>query len=43
VDGVNAERYASDYTITSEVVKKGDSYHVQLAPGGGFLLRLVKR
>jgi alpha-glucosidase len=42
-DGLNAERYAADYTIKTTVVKKNDVYHVHLAPGGGFLLKLVKK
>jgi alpha-glucosidase len=42
-DGVNAERYPSDYKITSSSVKKGESMHIEMAPGGGFALRLKRR
>lgn len=43
IDGVNADKYASDYTITTTAVKKGDSIKVHLAPGGGMLLRLIAK
>ncbi len=42
VDGANAERYAADYSISTQAVKKHSKLHVHLAPGGGFLLKLVK-
>ncbi|MBS1596821.1 MAG: glycoside hydrolase family 97 protein [Bacteroidetes bacterium] len=42
-DGINAERYPSDYTITSSVVNVKDKVHVSMAPGGGFVLRLKKK
>jgi alpha-glucosidase len=42
-DGVNAGSYPSDYVLQSFTIKKGDTLPVQMAPGGGFLLRLVKR
>lgn len=42
-DGMNAERYASDYVIDSFTVKKNDSLTVHVAPGGGFLLKLEKQ
>lgn len=43
-DGINANRYAADYTIQHDVpVKKGDEMNIHLAPGGGFLIRLEKR
>lgn len=41
-DGINADRYASDYTITQQPVHKNDSLTIHLAPGGGFLVK-VKR
>ena len=43
VDGVNADRYASDYSITTKTVKKDDVLNIHLAPGGGFMVRLVKK
>jgi len=42
-DGINADRYASDYSLTERLAKKNDSIHIHLAPGGGFMLRLVKK
>jgi alpha-glucosidase len=41
-DGVNAARYASDYTKTSLAIKAGDRLKVKLAPGGGWAARLYK-
>ncbi|MBQ9678469.1 MAG: glycoside hydrolase family 97 C-terminal domain-containing protein [Prevotella sp.] len=35
-DGVNADRDANDYTKTTQTVKKGDTLHIHLAPGGGW-------
>lgn len=43
VDGVNADKYASDYSITTSTVNNGDIIKVHLAPGGGMLLRLVRK
>ncbi|MBS1525010.1 MAG: glycoside hydrolase family 97 protein [Bacteroidetes bacterium] len=42
-DGVNADRYAADYLLEDKIVKKGDSFKIHLAPGGGFLVRLMKK
>jgi alpha-glucosidase len=42
-DGVNAERYAADYILTDTMVKKNDTMHLHLAPGGGFFIRLQKQ
>jgi len=42
-DGVNASKYASDYTKTSTVIKAGDRVKVRLAPGGGWAARLAKQ
>lgn len=41
-DGVNAHNYAADYELTGKVLKKNDAVTIHLAPGGGFLLRLLK-
>ena len=41
-DGVNADRYAADYTLTDATVKKNDEIKVHLAQGGGFLITLEK-
>ncbi|HWD88949.1 MAG TPA: glycoside hydrolase family 97 protein [Mucilaginibacter sp.] len=42
-DGVNADRYPADYLISESTVKKGDLLKIKLAPGGGFLIRLLKK
>jgi alpha-glucosidase len=42
-DGVNADRYPADYLISESTVKKGDTLKIKLAPGGGFLVRLMKK
>ncbi|MGN6618958.1 MAG: glycoside hydrolase family 97 protein [Ilyomonas sp.] len=41
-DGINAERYASDYILEEKQLQKNDRLTVHLAPGGGFLIRLSK-
>jgi alpha-glucosidase len=41
-DGINAEKYAADYTITSFSVKKNSVVPIHLAAGGGFMLKLMK-
>jgi alpha-glucosidase len=41
-DGINADRWASDYTITKKIVTKGDTLSISLAPGGGYMVRLQK-
>jgi len=40
-DGVNASKYASDFTKTSLVIRAGDRLKVKLAPGGGWAARLI--
>jgi alpha-glucosidase len=42
-DGVNADRYPSDYILENETVTKGKTVNVHMAPGGGFLFRLIKQ
>lgn len=41
-DGINADKYGTDYVIESFRVKKNDEVKIHLAPGGGFLLKLEK-
>jgi len=41
-DGINAERYASDYVIENIPVNTGTVIPIHLAPGGGFLIKLEK-
>ncbi|QNF33001.1 glycoside hydrolase family 97 protein [Adhaeribacter swui] len=42
-DGVNADRYASDYTILTQAITPNTPLTITLAPGGGFLVRLKKK
>jgi alpha-glucosidase len=43
-DGVNADRYAADYVIQKTVqIKKNDDIKIHLAPGGGFIIKLIKQ
>ena len=39
-DGVNADRFASDYRKTSETVDKTSKVKIHLAPGGGWAARI---
>src|SRR5690606_27859177 len=39
-DGVNADRYASDYMIENKTLRAKQELKLSLAPGGGALLRL---
>ena len=41
-DGINADRYASDYIITQQSIHKNDSLKIHLAPGGGFLVKVME-
>lgn len=41
-DGVNADRYASDYTLQNKVVTKNETHSIRMAPGGGQVVRLRK-
>jgi alpha-glucosidase len=42
-DGVNAENYAADYLITKRMLTKVETIKIKMAPGGGFLIRLIKQ
>jgi alpha-glucosidase len=42
-DGINADRYASDYKISEATHSQGDSLTIKLAPGGGFMMRLKRQ
>ncbi|HKZ67170.1 MAG TPA: glycoside hydrolase family 97 protein, partial [Chitinophagaceae bacterium] len=42
-DGVNADRYASDYKLTTRQITRNDSITIRMAPGGGYILRLQKK
>jgi alpha-glucosidase len=41
-DGINADKYAADYSITTVRVTKQSVIPIHLAPGGGFLLKFKK-
>ncbi|MGI9552261.1 MAG: glycoside hydrolase family 97 protein [Aurantibacter sp.] len=41
-DGVNAEKYASDFKKVTQKVSKGDKLTVHLASGGGWAARIYK-
>jgi alpha-glucosidase len=41
-DGINADRYPSDYTLQKRQVVKNESLPAKMSPGGGYLLRLRK-
>jgi len=39
-DGVNADRWASDYVLTKSTIDKGGRFKIHLAPGGGWAARV---
>jgi len=39
-DGVNADNYGSDYTLTITSSNKEGKQYIHMAPGGGFLLKI---
>jgi alpha-glucosidase len=41
-DGINADTRAIDYLKKSRTITKGDSVDIKLAPGGGWVARLMK-
>jgi alpha-glucosidase len=41
-DGMNADRYAADYKLSEKMLSASDTVDINLAPGGGYLLRLRK-
>ena len=42
-DGINADRYASDYVLKDTVLTNKSVLPIKMAPGGGYLLRLTKQ
>ena len=42
-DGINADRYASDYKLLNRQITKRESLKINMAPGGGYVLRLLKK
>ena len=41
-DGINADTRAIDFLKKSNTITKGDSINIKLAPGGGWVARIVK-
>ncbi len=41
-DGINADQRAIDYIKKSQTVTRGDTVRIRLAPGGGWVARLIK-
>lgn len=42
-DGINADRYAADYILEEKTVRKDNKLKLHIAPGGGFLIKLIKK
>jgi alpha-glucosidase len=42
-DGINADRYAADYKLSTRVVTSRESLSFTLQPGGGYVVRLIKK
>ena len=42
-DGVNADRYPSDYKLSTIQVSGTNTIKVKMAPGGGYIMRLKKK
>ncbi len=42
-DGINADRYASDYNLSNRQIVRTDSLKIKMSPGGGYLARLQKK
>ncbi|MBC7950000.1 MAG: glycoside hydrolase family 97 protein [Chitinophagaceae bacterium] len=42
-DGLNAHQYGSDYEIVNSELRHDQSIDIHMAPGGGFLLRLIHK
>ncbi len=41
-DGINADRNAMDYILEKSEIESGSKLPIHLAPGGGFVVRLLK-
>jgi len=42
-DGLNADLRAIDYVLETDSVNKESRFHLQLAPGGGWIARIYKK
>ena len=43
IDGINSGTYPSDYIIKELIINRGDRLNINMASGGGFLLKLSKQ
>lgn len=43
IDGMNADRYPSDYAISKKTIDSSTTLSLTMAKGGGFLIVLTKR
>jgi alpha-glucosidase len=41
-DGINADKFAADYSISSQLINNTSTLSIHMAPGGGFLIKLIK-
>jgi len=41
-DGLNAHNYGADYELIEKMFQKNEAVTIHLAPGGGFIMRLIK-
>jgi len=41
-DGLNAHNYGADYELVEKTFQKNEPVTIHLAPGGGFIIRLIK-
>ena len=41
--GVNAHNYGGDHEIKTKTIQQGEKLDIIMAPGGGFLARLIKK
>ena len=42
-DGINADRYASDYKLSNGTMTRTEPLKIKMAPGGGYILKLQKK
>jgi alpha-glucosidase len=41
-DGLNAHNYGADYELIEKTIQKNEPVTIHLAPGGGFIIQLIK-
>ena len=42
-DGMNADRYASDYKLSNRLITRTEHLKIKMAPGGGYILKLQQK